>query len=117
MLPVSVPSHCQLMMPAAEKLAKRLETITIDTPLIPVIHNVDVKPHTDADEIRQSLKQQLYNPVRWVETIQCMKTKGVDTVIECGPGKVLVGLCKRIDKEIKGFPVFDPESLATALEG
>lgn len=117
MLPVSVPSHCQLMVPAAGKLAERLETIEISAPAIPVIHNVDVKSHTDAGEIRQVLKQQLYNPVRWVETIRHMKTGGVDKIIECGPGKVLVGLCKRIDKDIKGLPVFDPESLAVAQSG
>lgn len=117
MLPVSVPSHCQLMVPAAGKLAERLETIEISAPAIPVIHNVDVKSHMDAGEIRQVLKQQLYNPVRWVETIRHMKTGGVDKIIECGPGKVLVGLCKRIDKDIKGLPVFDPESLSVAQGG
>ncbi|HEC30369.1 MAG TPA: [acyl-carrier-protein] S-malonyltransferase [Gammaproteobacteria bacterium] len=117
MLPVSVPSHCQLMVPAAGKLAERLETIEISVPAIPVIHNVDVKSHMDAGEIRQVLKQQLYNPVRWVETIRHMKTGGVDKIIECGPGKVLVGLCKRIDKDIKGLPVFDPESLSVAQGG
>ena len=117
MLPVSVPSHCQLMVPAAEKLSETLSGITVSTPTIPVIHNVDFKTHTDADEIRQVLKQQLYNPVRWVDTIQFMAEQGVDTIIECGPGKVLMGLCKRIDKNIKGMAVFDADSLASTLEG
>ncbi|NOY66449.1 MAG: ACP S-malonyltransferase [Gammaproteobacteria bacterium] len=117
MLPVSVPSHCQLMVPAAEKLFTSLSTITFNVPAIPVIHNVDVIVHDNADEIRQVLKQQLYNPVRWVDTIESMKEQGVDTIIECGPGKVLTGLCKRIDKSIKGQAVFDTDSLASALEG
>jgi len=117
MLPVSVPSHCQLMVPAAEKLYETLAEITVNTPVIPVIHNVDVSVHSDADEIRQILKQQLYNPVRWVDTIQSMTDQGVDKIIECGPGKVLTGLCKRIDKNINGFAVFDTDSLTSALEG
>lgn len=117
MLPVSVPSHCQLMLSAADKLSEALSTIEINKPAIPVIHNVDVATHADADEIRQLLKQQLHNPVRWVETIQSMAEQGVDTVIECGPGKVLLGLCKRIDKNIKGLAVFDTDSLVSALEG
>jgi len=116
MLPVSVPSHCQLMLPAAEKLADKLASISISKPVIPVIHNVDVKTHDDPDEIRKMLSDQLFNPVRWVETIQSMKAQGVDTIVECGPGKVLVGLCKRIDKSLKGLPVFDPESLTAALQ-
>jgi len=117
MLPVSVPSHCQLMVPAAEKMSESLSAIEVNKPVIPVIHNVDVATHVDADEIRQLLKQQLHNPVRWVETIQSMSEQGVDTIIECGPGKVLLGLCKRIDKNIKGLAVFDTDSLANALEG
>jgi len=116
MLPVSVPSHCQLMVPAAEQLADKLATVNISRPSIPVIQNVDVKSHDDPDEIRKLLSDQLFNPVRWVETIQSMKMQGVDTVVECGPGKVLVGLCKRIDKSVKGLPVFDPDSLAAALQ-
>ncbi len=116
MLPVSVPSHCQLMLEAAGHLGEKLDAIQFSEPGIPVLHNVDVSTHMDADEIRQVLKKQLYNPVRWVETIQTMTNQGVDTIVECGPGKVLVGLCKRIDKNINGLPVFDPDSLATALD-
>ncbi len=115
MLPVSVPSHCQLMMSAAQQLGEKLNTIEIQEPAIPVLHNVDVHSHSNGDDIRQALQQQLYNPVRWVDTIETMKTQGVDSIVECGPGKVLVGLCKRIDKNIKAMPVFDPDSLTAAL--
>jgi len=117
MLPVSVPSHCQLMVAASEKLFGSLKDVSVKAPSIPVIHNVDVDMHADGDEIRQVLKQQLHKPVRWVETIQSMSDKGVDKIVECGPGKVLLGLCKRIDRNIKGLAVFDPDSLANALEG
>jgi len=114
LLPVSVPSHCQLMRDAAASLAEKLTTIEINPPVIPVFHNVDVAAHANADEIRNVLQQQLYNPVRWVEIIESMSSHGVDTIVECGPGKVLVGLCKRIDKTINGLPVFDSDSLANA---
>jgi [acyl-carrier-protein] S-malonyltransferase len=115
MLPVSVPSHCQLMVPAAEQLAKSLAGIEIQSPAIPVIHNADVSTHADPDEIRAVLKQQLYNPVRWVETIHHLVNQGVNRMIECGPGKVLIGLNKRIDKAIDSAAVYDPESLQAAL--
>lgn len=116
-LPVSVPSHCALMKPAAEKLAIILADITINTPAIPVINNVDVIAEQNADSIRDALVRQLYNPVRWVETVQKMATDGTDKLIECGPGKVLVGLNKRIDKTINAMAVFDPSTLDTALQG
>ncbi|MDH5435646.1 MAG: ACP S-malonyltransferase [Gammaproteobacteria bacterium] len=115
LLPVSVPSHCALMKPAAERLAQRLNEITINSPSIPVINNVDVAICDNADAIREALTKQLYSPVRWVETIQKMHADGVDNLIECGPGKVLTGLNKRIEKTMNVFPVYDPESLATAL--
>lgn len=114
-LPVSVPSHCELMKPAADKLAERLAGITINTPGIPVINNVDVANAGNADAIRDALVRQLYSPVRWVETIQAMEGEGVDTLIECGPGKVLVGLNKRIARGMKAMPVFDPAGLEKAL--
>lgn len=114
-LPVSVPSHCALMKPAADKLAERLNGITINAPSIPVINNADVSKASDADAIRDALVRQLYSPVRWVETIQAMDGEGIDTLIECGPGKVLVGLNKRIVKGMKALPVFDPASLDAAL--
>jgi len=114
-LPVSVPSHCELMVPAAEKLAKRLQEIEICAPTIPVINNVDVIAETDPDRIRDALTRQLFSPVRWVETIVKMFNDDVDRLIECGPGKVLVGLNKRIEKNMNALPVFSPETLDQAL--
>ncbi len=116
LLPVSVPSHCVLMQPAAEELAAMLANVTVRLPEIPVLHNVDVAPATDADAIRDKLVKQLYQPVRWVETIQAMKAKGMELLIEPGPGKVLTGLGKRIDKTLTTLPVLDPASLDKALE-
>lgn len=104
-IPVSVPSHCELMRPAAERLAMRLANIHIKAPQIPVIHNVDVRTYDSAEEIRSALIRQLYCPVRWVETIQYLVKNGVKTAIECGPGKILAGLNKRIDD---GFATFPP---------
>ncbi len=111
LLPVSVPSHCALMKPAAEKLAEVLENISIKTPSIPVIHNVSVATARTEADIKQLLAQQLHNPVRWVETVQYLAAQGVDTLVESGPGKVLAGLTKRIDKSIIGMPMFDQASL------
>ena len=101
LLPVSVQSHSRLMLPAAEKLKIALEKIVIKSPEIPVINNADVAIETDVRKIKAALVKQLYSPVRWVEVIQKIKRDGVTTIIECGPGKVLTGLIKRIDKEIK----------------
>jgi len=115
MLPVSVPSHCQLMEPAAQQLAQRLSAISINPPIIPVLNNADVQPAQQPDQIRDALIRQLYNPVRWVETIQAMKAQGVDTLVECGPGKVLVGLNKRIEREMNTFALTSPETLSQAL--
>jgi [acyl-carrier-protein] S-malonyltransferase len=115
LLPVSVPSHCALMQPAAEKLAKVLEDVMIETPQIPVINNVDVAMPTEPDAIRSALVRQLHSPVRWVETVQKMAADEVDRLIECGPGKVLVGLNKRIERKMAAQAVFDPKSLAAAL--
>jgi [acyl-carrier-protein] S-malonyltransferase len=114
-LPVSVPSHCSLMKPAAEKLAEVLSNIDIQSPQIPVINNVDVSAPSDPAAIRDALVRQLYNPVRWVETVQKMAGEGVNHLIECGPGKVLVGLNKRIEKSMAAEAVFDPASLDAAL--
>ena len=114
-LPVSVPSHCHLMESAAQKLSQRLTEITINAPAIPVLNNVDVSAVQDPAQIRAALMRQLYNPVRWVEIIEQMAKDGVDTLIECGPGKVLIGLNKRIDKNMKAVALFNTESLALAL--
>ena len=115
-LPVSVPSHCSLMMPAAERLAECLANITIRTPVIPVFNNVDVQAESTADAIRDALKRQLFSPVRWVETIQAFAEQGVQQVVECGPGKVLAGLNKRIDRGITGLTTSDITGLDKAVQ-
>jgi [acyl-carrier-protein] S-malonyltransferase len=115
-LPVSVPSHSTLMMPAAEKLLAHLQTITIKEPSIPVLHNTDVLSHTEPDAIRAALAKQLHTPVRWVETVRALKAAGMETVIECGPGKVLAGLGKRIDDSLPALPLVDEASLQAALD-
>ncbi len=114
-LPVSVPSHSSLMRTAAEKFSAAMAPVVISPPIIPVINNVDVTAEIEPDSIRGALTRQLYNPVRWVETIQEMRSAGVDTVVECGPGKVLAGLNKRIEKGMKAAPLFDPASLEAAM--
>ncbi len=116
LLPVSVPSHCALMRDAAEQLAIELERIELRAPSIPVIHNVSVETAETPELIRALLAQQLYSPVRWVETVRAVADRGVQLVIEAGPGKVLAGLGKRIDKRLTTLPVFDPEGLSKALE-
>jgi len=114
-LPVSVPSHSSLMLPAAEKLLAHLQSVTIATPAIPVLHNTDVQSHTDPHAIRAALAKQLHTPVRWVETVQALKAAGSDRMIECGPGKVLAGLGKRIDDSLPALALVDEASLAAAL--
>jgi [acyl-carrier-protein] S-malonyltransferase len=114
-LPVSVPSHCALMKPAAQKLAEQLERVSIQSPRIPVINNVNVSMETDSQAIRTALVSQLYSPVRWVEIVQKMADEGVQRLVECGPGKVLVGLNRRITREMQTNAVFDPASLEQAL--
>lgn len=116
LLPVSVPSHCALMQPAAEKLDKYLQDTVIDLPKMTLIHNVDVASHGAPEVIRNALKEQLYKPVRWVDTIRFMHDQGVTRFVECGPGKVLVGLNKRIAKDAEHFSIYDPESLNKVLE-
>lgn len=100
LLPVSVPSHCELMLPAAEKLAHDIRQLKLEIPKIPVIHNVNVQKSENTEQLQQALIDQLTCPVRWVETIQMMSKSGVTHVAECGPGKVLAGLCKRIDRQL-----------------
>ncbi|WP_047549286.1 ACP S-malonyltransferase [Methylotenera sp. G11] len=99
-LPVSVPSHCALMKPAALQLAEYLKNVTVNTPQIPVLHNADVASYSDGEKIRDALVRQLYSPVRWVETVQAIAAQGVTQTAECGPGKVLAGLTKRIVAEL-----------------
>jgi len=114
-LPVSVPSHCALMRPAAERLAEHLAAVSIRAPEIRVLHNVDVASHTDPEGIRTALVQQLYSPVRWVETVAAMVAAGIATTVECGPGKVLAGLNKRIVKGLSVLPVADLAGLQSAI--
>lgn len=114
-LPVSVPSHCALMLPAAERLKPLLSALSINTPTIPVISNAEVEVYQTADAIREGLVKQLYSPVRWVETIQTCVKNGVTQIIECGPGKVLTGLNKRIDKSLQLQSVSDAASVAAFL--
>ncbi|WP_413734237.1 ACP S-malonyltransferase [Sodalis sp. RH21] len=115
-LPVSVPSHCALMKPAADRLARALKDIPFSTPAVAVVNNVDVKAETDPDAIRLALVRQLYNPVRWTETVEYLAAQGVDVLLEVGPGKVLTGLTKRIVATVSGAAVNDPASLAAAIE-
>ncbi|EIN6341036.1 ACP S-malonyltransferase [Vibrio parahaemolyticus] len=113
-LPVSVPSHCALMKPAADKLAVALESIEFNTPQLPVINNVDVAAETDPAKIKDALVRQLYSPVRWTESVQLMSEQGVENLLELGPGKVLTGLTKRIVKTLSAAAVNDVASLEAA---
>ncbi|GBU11909.1 malonyl-CoA-[acyl-carrier-protein] transacylase [Enterobacterales bacterium] len=115
-LPVSVPSHCALMKPAADKMAVALEDVTFNTPEYPVVNNVDVKVETSPEAIRSALVRQLYNPVRWTESVEFMATQGVEHLVEVGPGKVLTGLTKRIVDTLTAAAVNDSASLTAALE-
>ena len=115
-LPVSAPFHSSLMKPAAEKLKEKLADTLFTTPQIPVINNIDVLQEIDPERIRDALYRQAFGPVRWVECIQAIKATGASTLIECGPGKVLAGMVKRIDADMTGLPMFDPTSLAQAKE-
>lgn len=111
-LPVSAPFHSSLMLPAAQRLKEKLAAMPITAPSIAVVNNIDVAVQTDAEAIRDALYRQAFGPVRWVECVAAIKARGVHTLVECGPGKVLAGLTKRIDTELTGLPLFDPASLA-----
>ena len=115
-LPVSAPFHSSLMKPAAEKLRVALADVALAAPQIPVVNNVDVAVQQDADAIREALYRQAFGPVRWVECVHALKARGVTHIIECGPGKVLAGLTKRIDPELVGAALFDPATLAETRE-
>ena len=113
-LPVSAPFHSSLMKPAAERLQARLATVALGAPAIPVINNVDVRIESDPARIRDALYRQAFGPVRWVEVVQALRAQGLTHIVECGPGKVLAGMVKRIDGDAVTAMVFDPESLAEA---
>jgi [acyl-carrier-protein] S-malonyltransferase len=115
-LPVSAPFHSSLLKPASDRLRRYLEGVTFKTPVIPIINNVDVTLLTDTDAIKDALVRQAASPVRWVETVQMMKTSGIERVIECGPGKVLSGLVKRITPELLTDAIIDQASMDTLLE-
>lgn len=115
LLPVSVPSHCSLMQPAAQAFANDLAAISIKPPAVRVLHNVDVAMHDQPDAIRQALSAQLFNPVRWVETVHAMHGAGIATILEMGPGKILAGLNKRIEKSMQGIAVQTAEDIEKAL--
>ena len=110
-IPVSVPCHCPLLAEAAETYAKYLAKVEFNNPKIEVISNVDLNTYNSVQNIREKLKEQLYSPVRWVETIQLFKNNGVSLILECGPGKVLSGLIKRIDRSLATISIYDTISL------
>jgi [acyl-carrier-protein] S-malonyltransferase len=116
LLPVSAPFHSSLMKPAAEKLKTALAEVVLSAPQIPLINNVDVAVQSDAEAVRDALYRQAFGPVRWVECVQALKARGITHVIECGPGKVLAGLTKRIDPELAGAALFDTATLAETRE-
>ncbi len=115
-LAVSAPSHCSLMQPAAERLAEKLAEMTLSSPRFPVVHNVDVEVHPEVDALREALVQQLHKPVQWVKTIETFKAQGVEQLFEFGPGKVLTGLNRRIDRRFPIMAVMDPASVEAAVE-
>lgn len=115
-LPVSVPSHCALMKPAADKLAVALQEVAFNAPQVAVVNNVDVRTENDPEAIRSALVRQLYSPVRWTESVEYIAAQGVTSLLEIGPGKVLTGLTKRIVDTLTAAPVNDPASLSAALE-
>jgi [acyl-carrier-protein] S-malonyltransferase len=115
LLPVSAPFHSSLLKPAVEKLATRLAQVNVTPPAIPVLHNVDVAEHPEPDAIRAALAQQASNPVRWTETIRAFAARGVTHVVECGPGKVLAGLTRRIDENLTAFALTDRAAIDEAM--
>lgn len=112
LLPVSAPFHSSLMKPAAEKLKERLAATSLQSPRIPVVNNIEVKIENDPAQIRGALYQQAFGPVRWVECVRAIQGRGVDTIVECGPGKVLASLVKRIDGSLNSGAIYDPATLA-----
>ena len=115
-LPVSVPSHCSLMLPAAEKLRTILAGVKVSLPIIPVVHNVDAKLASSSEAIISNLVAQLHQPVLWTQCVESIAASGVDLVVECGPGKVLNGLTKRINKTLQSASINDAASLAATLK-
>jgi [acyl-carrier-protein] S-malonyltransferase len=117
LLPVSAPFHCAVMQPAALILRERLRQIAIASPQIPLVNNIDVMEESDPERIRDALYRQAFGPVRWVQTVQSFNARGLEHLVECGPGKVLSGMVKRIDASLSAFAVFDPATLAETQAG
>lgn len=115
-LPVSAPFHSSLLKPAADVLQHALENVVLRSPRIPLINNVDVARPSDPESIKDALVRQAWHPVRWVETVQAMKADGVTHIVECGPGKVLSGLTKRIDRDIQALSITNPDSMQQVLD-
>jgi [acyl-carrier-protein] S-malonyltransferase len=115
MLPMSIPSHCSLMRPAAESMQQQLEHVMLHSPKIPILHNADVKPHSDTTGIKKILVQQLISPVRWVDTIRAFAAAGITHIVECGPGKVLAGLNKRVDQNLQQLSLASSETIKQAV--
>lgn len=115
MLPMSIPSHCSLMKPAADRMRLQLEYVAMQPPQIPILHNADVKPHAGTAAIQEILVQQLVSPVRWVDTIRAFAAAGITHVAECGPGKILAGLNKRIDQNLQQLVLADSEAIRQAV--
>ena len=115
-LAVSAPFHCALMRPAAEALRERLASVVLAPPVIPVVNNIDVATPSDAQAMRDALYRQAFGPVRWVEVVRALRARGLTHIVECGPGKVLAGMVKRIDPEALSAALFDPVSLRDVME-
>ena len=116
MLNVSAPFHCDLMLPAQERLAEVLETVSFGQLSSPIVENVSAKQNSDPTRVRTALTEQVSSPVRWQATIEGLIEEGVDTFVEVGPGKVLTGLARRIERSLQAFAIFDADSLDTALD-
>jgi [acyl-carrier-protein] S-malonyltransferase len=114
-LNVSVPSHCSLMKPAAEQLQAELDRVQFNSPQIPIVQNVNAQISEDPNLLKENLIKQLYMPVLWVDSVKCMRANGVEKLLECGPGKVLSGLIRRIEPEISCFASDNPEGLTSAI--
>ncbi len=115
LLPMSIPSHCRLMKPAADQMEQQLAQMTLQSTIIPVLHNVDVQVHDDVDAIKTVLTQQLFSPVRWVETIKTLAAEGITQIVECGPGNILTGLNKRIDRNLQHLSFSSSDAIKQAL--
>ena len=116
LLAVSAPFHSSLMKPAAERLRDKLASVALVVPRIPLVNNIDAAVQADPDALRDALYRQAFGPVRWVEVVQALRARGLTHVLECGPGKVLSGLVKRVDSDTVSMTVFDPATLAEARE-